>query len=160
MASTHATLRRTFGPDATARLTQAVRDAEARTSAEIALFVRGASSWKAALGLGVPHEEVRAKAEALFVSKGLDRTKERNAVMVYVSLAEHALVVLGDEGIHQRLGSEVWQRLVDEALGKAKQSGPLDGVTELIDHLGTELGAHFPRRHDDVNELPDAPDVS
>jgi uncharacterized membrane protein len=152
-------IERRLGTDVRAKLEAAVREAETHTTAELAVFVRDSTSWKARLRLPVPHTEVRAAAQRLFIKSGLDQTKARNAVMVYVSLLERSLVVLGDEGIHARLGSQAWEALVAEALTAAKKSSPLEGVCLLITHLGQMLAQHFPKAADDVNELPDAPDV-
>lgn len=159
MTKTPKALTTWLGENGLATLEQTVREAEQKTSAELAVFVRGATFLRAAVGIPVPHERVREVAERLFVKKGLQQTKERNAVMVYFTAKEHALVVLGDEGIHQRLGSEVWQQLIDEALALARASNVLNGLCLLIQHLGEKLGEHFPRSPEDKNELPDVPDV-
>lgn len=152
-------LERMWGPGASSSLETAVRDAESHTSAELAIFIREYSFLRTWFGLQADHAQVRAKAEQLFVRHGLDKTAERNAVMVYVSLRERALVVLGDEGIHQRMGTPAWESLVAEALQEAKAHGLLQSFCVLVRHLGEQLGQHFPRRTDDRNELPDAPNV-
>jgi putative membrane protein len=67
--------------------------------------------------------------------------------------------VLGDEGIHARLGTPRWESLVEKALSAARSKGVVTGVCELVVELGQTLGEHFPRAANDVNELPDAPDL-
>lgn len=137
----------------------AVREAESHTSAELVLVLRNASTPLGWLGFKVDAAAVRRRAEKLFIERALDRTQARNAVLVYVSLKERAVVVLGDTGIHQRLGASTWEGVVAEALRTAKSRGPLEGLEGMVRHLGKTMGQSFPRSADDVNELPDAPHI-
>ncbi|HEU4438667.1 MAG TPA: TPM domain-containing protein [Methylomirabilota bacterium] len=122
----------------------AIAAAEAATSAEIRVH----------LDATCPGEPM-ARAIEVFERLGMHHTAERHGVLVYVSIEDHKLAVIGDRGIHERVGQDYWQRLVEAVLGHFREARPRDGLTLAVGELGSVLRRHFPRRPDDVNELPD-----
>jgi uncharacterized membrane protein len=125
-------------------VTRAIAMAEAGTSAEIRVHLD--RTWD-----GDPV----ARAVQVFERIGMHRTAERNGVLVYAAVKSRKLAVIGDEGIHDRVGEAYWQRLVDSMVGHFRASRPRDAFIEALAELGQVLGRHFPRRPDDVNELTD-----
>jgi putative membrane protein len=103
-------------------------------------------------------EAVRARALRAFHEHGLHRTGEGTGVLVFASLFEHEAVVLGDHGIHEKMGAE-WKRAVDALVEGMKASDPAKGFVEAIALVGARLAEHFPRdpsAHPSRNELEDA----
>jgi uncharacterized membrane protein len=126
---------------------EAVRDAiahaEAGTSAEIRVHL-------ARRGGGDP----MAQAVAVFERLGMHRTAERHGTLIYIAVEDRTLAVIGDRGIHERVGEAYWQGVVAAVIGHFRQARPRDGMVLAVAELGTALGQHFPRRPDDVDELP------
>ncbi len=122
----------------------AIAAAEAETSAEIRVH----------LDARCPGDPM-ARAVAVFERLGMHRTAERHGVLVYVSVEDHKLAVVGDRGIHERVGQDYWASLVAAVLAHFRQERPRDGLLHAVGEVGTVLRRHFPRRPDDVNELPD-----
>ncbi|MCC6680655.1 MAG: TPM domain-containing protein [Phycisphaeraceae bacterium] len=124
------------------RVEQAVTAAEQRTSAELKVIV-------------VRHcwDNLRRKARALFRKHGLDKTAERNAVMILVVTANRELLIYGDQGIHQHVGDEFWSAVCDDMIERFRQGKPAEALIEGIRQLGDALATHFPHQVDDVNEL-------
>jgi uncharacterized membrane protein len=79
-------------------------------------------------------------------------------VLIYISVTDRKLAVIGDAGIHERVGEAYWRGLVDAVRDHLRQQRSREGLLHAIAEVGEALGQHFPRRPDDVNELPD--DVS
>jgi putative membrane protein len=104
----------------------------------------------------VQHGAVHARAEQLFLQLGVTETRERSGVLLLLSEAEHRVELLADRGIHQRVGSEVWQSLVQAVTRAIREGHAADGVCAAVDAIGDALARHFPRSEDDINELPDA----
>ena len=96
-----------------------------------------------------------ARAAAVFEHLGMHRTAARNGVLIYVSVEDHKLAVLGDQGIHARVGQVYWQRLVDAVLAHFREARPRDGLLHAVAEVGAVLARLFPRRPGDVNELSD-----
>ena len=125
-------------------VTQAIGAAELRTSAEIRVH----------LDHRCPGEPM-ARAVAVFEHLGMHRTAARHGVLIYVSVGDHKLAVLGDQGIHERVGQVYWERLVDAVLAHFREERPRDGLLHAVAEVGAVLARHFPRRSGDVNELSD-----
>ncbi|NLT32111.1 MAG: hypothetical protein GXX81_01570 [Acidobacteria bacterium] len=98
---------------------------------------------------------VREAAFLQFYSSGLDRTRESNGVEIYLSLFERQVVVLGDRGIHARMGDRSWDEVRDLIIQGIREKRPGEGICAAIELLGEVLAEHFPARPDDINELPD-----
>lgn len=98
---------------------------------------------------------VREAALMQFYSSGLYRTRESNGVEIYLSLLEREVVVIGDRGIHQKMGDQYWQHVRDEVISGIKAGNVRGGICNAIEICGKALSQHFPPRPDDVNELPD-----
>lgn len=141
------------------RIRAAVAEAERGTSAEIAVFVRQWTFWRTLLGQRANQAAIRRRAERLFVKHGLTETRDRNAIMIYVSLKEHVCVVLGDVGIDKKVAPGAWDTLTLEVAAAAKKGELAAGIALAVRDAGVLLATHFPRAHDDRNELGDAPNV-
>ena len=98
------------------------------------------------------------QAIKVFERLGMHKTAARSGVLVYVSVTDRKLAVIGDRGIHERVGEAYWQGLVAAVRERMRRQQPRDGLIHAIAEVGRELGRHFPRRSDDKNELSD--DVS
>jgi uncharacterized membrane protein len=122
----------------------AIREAEKTTSGEIRVFV----SHK-------PIEHPVAAAQAHFLRLGMQKTRERNAVLIFVAPLTHKFAVVGDVGIHTRCGDPFWQELAAEMSGHFRGSEFTRGLVHGVKKAGELLARHFPRRPDDQNELPD-----
>ncbi|MBM3790701.1 MAG: hypothetical protein FJW35_10195 [Acidobacteria bacterium] len=89
-----------------------------------------------------------------FYSSGLFRTREANGVLIYLSLFERRVVVLGDRGIHERMGAPHWNDVRDRIIQGVRQGQARKGICAAIAACGKALETHFPRPADDTNELP------
>jgi uncharacterized membrane protein len=122
----------------------AIAAAEAGTSAEIRVH----------LDARCPGEAL-ARAALVFERLGMHRTAARNGVLIYVSIEDRKLAVLGDRGIHERVGQAYWDGLVEAVAGHFRGRRFREGLVHAVGEAGVALGRHFPRRPDDVDELPD-----
>ncbi|HEV2211387.1 MAG TPA: TPM domain-containing protein [Verrucomicrobiae bacterium] len=125
-------------------LVEAIRKAERKTSGEIRVFI----SRK-------PVEAPVSVAQAHFLEMGMDKTRDRNAVLIFVAPRTHKFAVIGDKAVHERCGDAFWLTLANEMTGHFKNSHFTEGLLHAITKAGELLAQHFPRRPDDTNELPD-----
>lgn len=133
----------------TARIKEAIRKAERRTSGEICVSV-------SSLFLG----NVKKAAEKAFVRLGLTRTKQRNGVLLFVVPSRRKLVILGDCGLHEKVGHEFWSRVVESVVERFRAGDYTGGIVRGIEEVGEQLAVHFPYdAASDVNELPNAVEV-
>jgi putative membrane protein len=90
-----------------------------------------------------------------FYSSGLYKTRESNGVEIYLSLLERRAVVIGDSGIHAKMGNAHWDNVRDFIIQGIRQGDICGGICRAIESCGKALAEHFPPRPDDINELPD-----
>lgn len=123
-------------------LVNAIAEAELKTSGEIRLHL-------ANFCFG---NEVKA-AGKIFTKLKMQHTNERNGVLIYISTVSRKVAVIGDEGIHQKLGDAFWQKVVDQLIKQFKENKKADALAACIIECGNQLGKFFPRQSDDKNEL-------
>ncbi|CAN5580814.1 TPM domain-containing protein [soil metagenome] len=127
------------------RIVDAIAAAEKKTSGEVRVFVqRGELA-----GDPLPF------AEKKFLELGMEKTAERNAVLILVAPRAQKCAVVGDEGIHSRCGQEFWQLLVGTMRGHFQREEFTGAIVEAIVSTGDLLAQYFPRQCDDRNELCD-----
>jgi putative membrane protein len=99
-------------------------------------------------------EEVHEAAHLAFIRHGLAETHARTGVLVFISLLERRVQILGDRGIHEKVGDEYWQREADKIAEGIGAGRPAQGLVEAIRGIGNTLREHFPAGQEDENELP------
>ena len=65
------------------------------------------------------------------------------------------LAIVGDEAIHARVGPGYWESLRDRMVEQLREGAVRDAVLHAVAEVGSVLAREFPRRPDDVDELPD-----
>lgn len=97
--------------------------------------------------------EVERAADRMFFQRNLGRTRERTGVLIYVSLFERMVRLVGDQAIAERLGDEDFFEVRDAILAGLRGKSLADGLVAGIRLCGEKLARHFPRRPDDRDEL-------
>jgi putative membrane protein len=100
-------------------------------------------------------EAVRERAVRAFFEKRLYKTRDETGVLIFISLLERKVWILGDKGVDKKISHSVWQGLVKEITRGIREEKSCEALCSVICLIGTELERHFPRRSDDVNELSD-----
>ena len=127
-------------------IVEAIRQAEQKTSGEIRVYIEGRCKFVDPLD----------RAAELFHSLNMDRTAERNAVLVYVAVKDQQLALYADRGIHEKTGPDFWKREVGLMLSQFNRSNYAQGTEMVIRKIGEALYQHFPyNRETDQNELSD-----
>src|SRR5262245_13077960 len=130
------------------RVRKAIEEAERQTSGEVRVSI-APYFWGS----------VEKAARQAFVRLGMERTRDRNGVLFFVVPGRHRFTVLGDAGIHAKVGQEFWDAVVAAVAGHFAKAEFTEGLVRGIETVGRELAAHFPfDAARDVNELPDAID--
>lgn len=100
-------------------------------------------------------EAVRERALRAFYEQGLYRTREETGILIFLSLLERKVWILGDRGINSKIPSGSWQALAGELAAGIRSGRAAEALCQVIAGCGRELARHFPRRADDRNELAD-----
>ncbi|MDQ7040386.1 MAG: hypothetical protein Q9M35_05545 [Rhodothermus sp.] len=101
-------------------------------------------------------EQVHLRALQAFVEEEVFNTRDRTGILIFVSLFEHWVEVIGDAGIHRQVGPEAWAEIVNRIREGIRAGRPVDGLVAAIEQCGQLLAAHgVAIRPDDTNELAD-----
>jgi len=100
-------------------------------------------------------QAVRDRALSAFCEKGLYRTREATGILIFISLLERKVWILGDRGINEKIPSGSWQALAGELATGIRSGRAAEALCRVVAGCGSELARHFPRRSDDRNELSD-----
>ena len=99
---------------------------------------------------------VHRHAMKVFVEEEVFDTRERTGVLLFISLLEHRIEVIGDAGINAKVSADDWVHVVERIREGIRAGRPADGLVEAIGLCGQLLGeSGVERREDDVNELSD-----
>jgi putative membrane protein len=106
------------------------------------------------------HHVARRAAEA-FIAEEVFKTRERTGILLFVSLFERRVLVVGDAGINARVQKSDWDGIVTTIVDGLKKGTPTDGLVRAIAACGALLESHgVTRRSDDTDELSDGLRVS
>jgi putative membrane protein len=97
---------------------------------------------------------VEEQAFQEFFREGLHKTAAATGVLIFVSLLERRVVVLGDEGIAAHLPGEFWGEVREAILDGVRRGSLRDGLVEGIRRTGEALAAHAPWLEGDRDEVP------
>jgi len=143
-------LARHLTADDLAVIARSVSEAELTTSAELRVHLEPRVP---RARFGRPLEPLD-RAREIFAALGMDRTRERNGVLIYVAFRDRKLALLGDEGIHTRVGDAYWASVRDGMVEHFRQGASREAILRAVADVGAALARHFPRRPDDTDELP------
>lgn len=101
-------------------------------------------------------EQVQEKAVDAFVENQVFATKRRTGVLLYISLFEHRVTVLADQGIYGRAQAGVWNEICDTVVQGIREGRATEGVVAAIEKLAALL-EKLGNKADasDANELSD-----
>lgn len=123
-------------------LVDAIAVAEKNTSGEIRVHIE-----KTCKGDAVE------QAKVIFEKLGMTATEARNGVLIYIAEESHKFAIIGDAGIHEKVGHDFWDHSKDLMLQHFKKGEFVEGIKEAVLSCGEALKKHFPFQNNDSNEL-------
>jgi len=107
-------------------------------------------------GPGRVAQRVHRRAEAAFLEEEVFQTRDRTGILLFVSLFEHRIEVIGDAGINKAVAQEDWEEVVHRIRTGIRQGQFADGLVDAIKMCGELLHrSGVGIRDDDEDELSD-----
>jgi putative membrane protein len=97
----------------------------------------------------------REQAFQEFYANDLHETEAATCVLLFVSLFEHRVIILADDGIDSVVDAEFWADTDDVILDGIREGSLRDGLIAGVRRAGERLAEAFPWREGDRNEIPD-----
>ena len=96
------------------------------------------------------------RAAQAFVTEEVFATKGRTGILIFLSLLERKVIVLGDSDINSKVRQSDWDSVVALITSAIAQGKPADGLVAAIRECGRLLEHHGVQRYrDDKDELSD-----
>ena len=100
------------------------------------------------------HGSAFERATEYFAELGMDKTAQRNGVLIYLAHEDHKFAIIGDRGIDTVVPDDFWET-TQVAMKAHFLSGNLaEGIVAGVALAGEKLALFFPYQSGDVNELP------
>ena len=123
---------------------RAVHKAEDLTSGEVRVFIEDKCK-----------TDVLDRAAFVFAELLMHKTEERNGVLIYLALSDKKFAIIGDAGIHSKVGVDFWNSIKERMAEHFKQARFTEGLVQGITEAGNALQQYFPHSDNDSNELSD-----
>ncbi len=125
------------------QIANTIADAEKATSGEIRIAVEKHC-----------HGSAFERATEYFAKLDMDKTAQRNGVLIYLASEDHKFAIIGDKGINNVVPEDFWET-TQVAMKAHFSSGNLaEGIIAGVALAGEKLALFFPHQSGDVNELP------
>lgn len=98
-------------------------------------------------------EEVEKAAIKAFYTEQLYKTRDENGILLYISVFEKKVWILGDSGINSKIEQSEWNSIVSDLTYGIKTGEQCAAICEAVEKVGETLKTHFPIKKDDTNEL-------
>lgn len=126
------------------RIRDTIAAAEKETSGEIRICMENSCS-----------EDVLDRAANYFRKLGMDKTEQRNGVLIYLATKDRKFAIIGDAGINQVVPENFWDTTKEAMVGHFKADQLAEGIITGIRLAGEQLATYFPCLDGDKNELSD-----
>ena len=125
-------------------LVESIQNAELNTSGEIKVHIEATCEID-------PME----RAKVVFEHLGLQKTEQKNAVLIYWAYQSRKFAILGDSGINQVEPSNFWDSTKETMRSFFKKDQFVEGIAAAVTEAGQQLKTYFPYDSNDVNEISD-----
>ncbi|WP_293873842.1 TPM domain-containing protein [Flavobacterium sp.] len=133
-------------------IVEAIGKAEKNTSGEIRVHLENGSSHKDEQSQQFAMSPLERAVE-VFHQLDMEKTHERNGVIIYVAVSSKQFAIYGDKGIHDKVADTFWDSAKEVMLSHFKNGNFKQGLIEGILKAGDQLQKYFPHQEDDTNEL-------
>jgi len=99
---------------------------------------------------------VEQRAAEAFIAEEVFATPKRTGILIFLSLLERRVLVIGDAGINSRVAPGAWDGIIARVVAAIRSGAPADGLAHAIRSCGALLAGHgVGRDATDRDVLPD-----
>jgi uncharacterized membrane protein len=146
-------LDRTFPHLTLLAIEESIKASESMHAGEIRFVVEGSLDGAALLKGQTAHE----RAIDVFSLLRIWDTENNNGLLIYLLLADRAVEIVADRGIHAKVGAQEWEKICHEMEDAFRAANYADGVISGVQAVTRQLSKHFPMPDPYRNELPNKP---
>jgi uncharacterized membrane protein len=141
-------VKKLFTKEDLAAIAAAISEAEKTTAGEIRVSIRQKRRWRE------KKLNIEEMARLEFHDLGMTKTKERTGVLIFLLMDERKFFILADEGIHTKVEAATWTQIAEEMASHFLKKNFQQGMINSVQAVSRILSRFFPRKANDINELP------
>lgn len=88
-----------------------------------------------------------------FHKLGMQNTKDKTGVLLFILFSEKKFEVVADEGINNKIPQDKWDVITNHLVMHFKEGRFKDGIIKALEEIKEVLMGEFPRLSDDTDEL-------
>jgi uncharacterized membrane protein len=125
-------------------ISEIISKAEASTTGEIRVHLHNTCK-----------DDVIKEAWKCFAKLEMQKTQDRNGVLIFISVQDRQMAIVADEGINRCEEEGTWERFLTQLIEDFSQGKVDEGLKKCILTIGEELTKFFPKTPDtnNTNEL-------
>lgn len=93
------------------------------------------------------------RAVEVFNSLEMYKTISRTGILIYLATEDKKLAIIGDKGIHEKVGTDYWAKIMRDVKEIFNQKSVFEGILYGVEEVGKKLIEYFPEQNKPVNEL-------
>ncbi len=129
------------------RISNKIKASEKLTAGEICVSI------KEKLTFREKRISVRDLAEKEFFKLGIQNTRDKTGILLFILLEGRKFYILADSGINEKVPQSTWDSIKDEMQTSFQKGKFCKGILYGVEQVGQILSKHFPVKPDDTNEL-------
>jgi uncharacterized membrane protein len=129
------------------KISGAITEIERHTSGELRVCIKNKR------GIFQGKYTPRELAVNEFLHSGMDKTRDKTGVLIFILFGERKFEIVADEGINAKIPDDEWTHLEHIMTEDFKKENYLSGVMDAINEIGEILKKEFPSSGDNPDEL-------
>ncbi len=99
------------------------------------------------------NKSIKEIAEEEFFRLGIDKTRDKTGILIFLMLTDRQFQIMADKGIHEKVAESTWDEIKNEIQNYFQEGKFAEGLIWGVEEVGKILAAHFPIKPDDTNEI-------
>jgi uncharacterized membrane protein len=129
------------------RISNKIKAAEKTTAGEICVNIKEKRKFSE------KNKSLRKLAESEFFKLGIDKTRDKTGILIFILLQERQFYILADKGIDEKVPEKTWDFIKDEMQENFLEGRFCSGILTAVEKVGKILSQHFPIKPNDTNEI-------
>ncbi|GAB6282608.1 MAG: hypothetical protein STSR0008_13540 [Ignavibacterium sp.] len=129
------------------RISNKIKEMEKFTAGEIAISIRIKKSFLE------KRKSLKQLALNEFIRLGINKTKDKTGILIFIILKEREFYILADSGINEKVESDTWDKIKELMESYFRRGQFCKGLLISVEEIGNILAKFFPIKKDDVNEI-------
>ncbi len=129
------------------RISNKIKAEEKKTAGEICVSIKEHRTFLQR------NKSVNELAREEFYKLGIDKTRDKTGIIIFMLLEARQFHILADEGINKKVPENTWDSIKDEIQEHFIEGRFSEGIIHGVDRVGKILSEHFPIKPDDTNEI-------